>query len=320
MIDLRHVQAFVAVVEERSFTRAAERLHIGQSGLSQQIKKLERTVGAELLHRTSRTVDITELGRELYGPAQDLLAAAAAFESRWHDHPTKRILRLAIAENGVNSLAVDALTSVRGSLFDIDLEIRRLTLRDQHLAFAHDVECALLRPPFDGALPPGIAHRAVRRDRVVVVVPVDDVEAELDPVSAAEVATWERIPLSWTPVAWGDHHPLLHDDENTTPLTMRFEAFREAYATVAISGLPCVMPESFANTYNVAGVTSRVIHDIEPMSIDLAVRTGVADPVIKHLIGAVGVDLGVPGNDRSTHRDDVAEAEPDIDVEVEVTR
>lgn len=316
MIDLRHVQAFVAVVEERSFTRAAERLHIGQSGLSQQIKKLERTVGAELLHRTSRTVDITELGRELYGPAQDLLAAAEAFESRWHDRPTKRVVSLAIAENGVNALAVEALTSVRGALADIDLEIRRLSLRDQHLAFAQDVECALLRPPFDGPLPAGVAHRAVRRDRVVVVVPVDDVEAELDPVSADEVAGWDRIPLSWTPVAWGDHHPLLHDDENTTPPTMRFEAFREAYATVAISGVPCVMPESFAQTYNVAGVSSRVIHDIDPMEIELAVRDDVDDPVLQHLVRAVGVDRGLvagPPGGRARSRSDQTDSANEVE-------
>jgi len=80
MLDIRQVQAFVSVVEERSFTRAAERLHIGQSGLSQQIKKLERNIGGDLFERSPQAVDITDLGRSLYPLAQDLLASAKSFE------------------------------------------------------------------------------------------------------------------------------------------------------------------------------------------------------------------------------------------------
>lgn len=288
MIDLRHVQAFVAVVEERSFTKAAERLHIGQSGLSQQIKKLERTIGGELLQRTSRSVDITELGRNLYQPAQDLLAAAAAFEIRCFDRPTKRVLTMAIAENGVNSIAVEALTSVRSSFADVDLEIRRVPLRDQHQAIGHGIECALVRPPFDGHLPSDVETTVVRLDPVVVVVPAGHDAANAESVEAADVETWERIPLSWTPTAWSDHHPLLHDDPAIVPPPLRFEAFREAYATVAISGRPCLMPSSFARTYNVAGAVAVPVSDIAPMPIELAVRTDVDDPLLARLVELLG--------------------------------
>ncbi|WP_143669295.1 LysR family transcriptional regulator, partial [Streptomyces sp. wa1063] len=64
-MSLRQMEYFVAVVEESSFTRAAERLHVTQPALSHQIKALERTVGGELLERLPRGVLLTQMGRAL---------------------------------------------------------------------------------------------------------------------------------------------------------------------------------------------------------------------------------------------------------------
>ena len=66
-MELRHLQYFVTVAEERNFTRAAARLHVVQSGVSAAIKALERELGAELLHRTSKRVSLTDAGAALLG-------------------------------------------------------------------------------------------------------------------------------------------------------------------------------------------------------------------------------------------------------------
>ncbi|MFE9725528.1 LysR family transcriptional regulator [Streptomyces sp. NPDC005794] len=77
-MDLRQLEYFVAVAEERNFTRAAERVHISQSGVSAQIRRLERELGAELFDRSSRTVALTVAGKAALEHARAALAAAAS--------------------------------------------------------------------------------------------------------------------------------------------------------------------------------------------------------------------------------------------------
>jgi DNA-binding transcriptional LysR family regulator len=74
-MEIRHLQHFVALSEEGSFTRAAQRMHIVQSGLSASIKELELELGSRLVERTTRRVALTETGRLFLEHARATLTA-----------------------------------------------------------------------------------------------------------------------------------------------------------------------------------------------------------------------------------------------------
>src|SRR2546423_1570343 len=84
-MELRHMRYFVAIAEERSFTRAAERLWVAQPGLSTQIRRLESELGVQLFERHTRGVDLTDAGELFLERARTALAAADAARSTGHD-------------------------------------------------------------------------------------------------------------------------------------------------------------------------------------------------------------------------------------------
>ena len=77
-MELRRLEHFVMVAEERNFTRASRRLHLVQSALSVSIKALEKELGTDLFRRTTHHVDLTEAGHVLLPEARRTLAAAEA--------------------------------------------------------------------------------------------------------------------------------------------------------------------------------------------------------------------------------------------------
>lgn len=72
--ELRHLRAFVAVAEDLSFSKAAQRLFITQPALSRQIRSLERLVGRDLFRRSTQRVELTLAGESLLARARTLLA------------------------------------------------------------------------------------------------------------------------------------------------------------------------------------------------------------------------------------------------------
>ncbi len=85
-MELRHLRYFVAVVEEQSFTKAAEKLFIAQPPLSRQIQNLEQELGIQLFESGSRPLKTTEAGQFFYQHAVKLLSNAEEIKSM-----TKRV-------------------------------------------------------------------------------------------------------------------------------------------------------------------------------------------------------------------------------------
>ncbi|MEV0338627.1 LysR family transcriptional regulator [Nocardia sp. NPDC050713] len=95
-LDLRKLRYFAAVAEHRHFGRAAEKLYIAQPVLSRQIKAFEQELDCALLVRTTRNVELTAAGKQLYEEAQGILAAVDAAVRRVHD-VDRGVRRLVVA-------------------------------------------------------------------------------------------------------------------------------------------------------------------------------------------------------------------------------
>src|ERR1700742_2964952 len=116
-MELRHLRYFVAVAEELHFRRAAERLHVPQPAVSEQVRKLERELGVDLLERTPRKVTLTEAGVCMLEESRRVLALADRAQqcARNACCQADERLRVGYAATALPASALRALREVRGS-------------------------------------------------------------------------------------------------------------------------------------------------------------------------------------------------------------
>ena len=194
-MDLRQIRYFIAVAEERSFTVAARRLNLSQPPLSQQIQSLEAALGAQLLYRTSRRVELTQAG-------EALLARARAIQQQ---------IRLAedevrsIGAGLVGTLDIGATGSIlRGRLADLlaayrkDAPAVKMTVHEQ--APALQIAALLNRTtnislnrsiPTEDALSSELAWP----EEVVVAMPKDHPLARRKRIALGDLASEHHIVL-----------------------------------------------------------------------------------------------------------------------------
>jgi DNA-binding transcriptional LysR family regulator len=112
-LDPRLLRAFIVLAEELHFGRAAHRLHVSQPALSQQIARLERQVGIQLLNRTRHTVELSTAGRAVLAPASEAVRAAdaAAAVARIHATGQEGTLELGFSP-GAHYVAQQALAAL----------------------------------------------------------------------------------------------------------------------------------------------------------------------------------------------------------------
>jgi DNA-binding transcriptional LysR family regulator len=170
-MELRHIRYFVAVAEERSFTKAAERLLVAQSPLSQQIRKLEREIGVELFARTTRTVSLTYAGRVFYDRVRQVLEASAEAVDATRKAARGEFGKLSVGFTGAATyeLLPVIMRAYADRHPDVTLEVKSDMDTPQQVEALLDGRLAVgvLRPPVAAA---GLAVEVLRHEPVVVLL------------------------------------------------------------------------------------------------------------------------------------------------------
>jgi DNA-binding transcriptional LysR family regulator len=171
-MDVRQLRYFVAVAEELHFRRAAERLHLSQPALSQQIRALEATLEVPLFFRNRRRVELTAAGEAFLQDARRLLVAwdaAAASARRVHEGRAGR-LRIGFVGSALLSIVPDVVQRFRAARPDVEVDLRERSTVDQLRALrANEIDIGLAPLPIDDD---GLVATVLVRERTLAVVPV----------------------------------------------------------------------------------------------------------------------------------------------------
>jgi DNA-binding transcriptional LysR family regulator len=135
-IELRHMRYFVALAESLHFGRAATRLHVAQPSLSQQISQLEVSLGATLLIRTTRSVQLTDAGQVFLNEARDILARVdrATVAARRTSAQEAGVLRIGVGYCMNQELIVDLVTAFTRRHPSYRVEVRTIAVTQQVVA------------------------------------------------------------------------------------------------------------------------------------------------------------------------------------------
>ncbi|MFN7914926.1 MAG: LysR substrate-binding domain-containing protein [Vicinamibacterales bacterium] len=186
-MDLAALQIFLAVAEERSFSRAAAKVHRTQPAVSQAVKRLEEDLGEQLFDRSSKSGTLTDAGRVLQNYGQRLVRLAEETESAMRELRDLRRGRVLI---GANEAAIHTLLPLmkrfRQRFPDIAVDVRRVPARQIAVEVQQgslDFGALTFRPQEEGLLAVGVGD-----DELVLLVPPTHPFAKRKQVTMADAA------------------------------------------------------------------------------------------------------------------------------------
>ncbi len=189
-MELRHLRYFLAVAEEGNFTRAAGKLGIGQPPLSQQIRDLEREVGAALFHRVPHGAELTAAGTAFLGEAKASLAAAEKAKLAAQSANRGETGRLSLgftASSAFNPVVSTTIRRFRARWPEVQLSLTEMnTLALMQKLERGELDATFMRPSLDD--PIGIRLRRLPDEPMVIALPASHPLARRSSVPLAALA------------------------------------------------------------------------------------------------------------------------------------
>lgn len=284
--ELRLLRYFVAVAEERHFGRAAERLHMAQPPLSQQIRKLERQLGVDLIDRSRRPIELTDAGHAVYQEAELSVAHARRAFAAARRAATGRLgrLRVGAVEGAVNGVLSYVMRAHRREYPDVKLELDELSTTDQiGQLIGHRLDIGFVRGPVDE---PALIVESLIEDPLAAVMCDDHPLVEHDRIAPALLADepiilWARSAAQST---YADVVELFRQHSIQPPIVDEIARIQTILALVASGAGIALLPTSFTNL-NRHGVQFRALAEPIPFPpLALVWRVDSQSPVLSCFI------------------------------------
>jgi len=282
-VELRQIEYFVAVARELHFGRAAEKLHVAQPSISQQIKALETELGVQLFERTSKAVTLTAAGVELLPLGIQLLDGAENVR-RAAELTARRVMggvRIGFLADEYSHPATDRfLAAIRRQHPRLTLEFQQLDFAEHHRALERgEVDLAFVLEPA-----PDTQTRVALFDwpRLVAVSTALDVP-DRDAVAAVLAQQPIALPNQMASQAWRMAW-LPHVSPGQT-FVVGEDSMEAMLALVGASRAVCVVPEYVARYYPQPGVRFLSVPWLGPCTVALgALRTREHEPQIAAIL------------------------------------
>jgi DNA-binding transcriptional LysR family regulator len=282
-MELRQLEYFVAVAEEQNFTRAAERVHISQSGVSAQIRQLERELGAELFDRSGRTATLTVAGLAALEHARAALGAAAAVGQAVGE--VTELIRGRLAVGMVTGCTVTPLFDALAAFHRAHPGVRLSLLEDGSDRLIESVRAGALDLALVGTAtaPDGLEIHTIISERLVAAVPAGHALSGRDRVTLAELSAY---PIVCMPVGTGLR--TVFDQacaaQDVRPVIALQATAADAIADLAARGIAvAVLSESMAAQYG-DRLTALAIDDATTPALLALVWRGTHGPAVRELL------------------------------------
>jgi DNA-binding transcriptional LysR family regulator len=286
MPELRQLRAFVAVAQELNFTRAAERLHLGQQAVSKSVRQLERELGVTLLERTTREVRLTPAGAALLDGALRALDAADAAVARAREvgRGTAGTVRVGVTPAVAAGERDDIVRALREGAPGLSVSFRDLRPAEVAPALrAGDVEVVVARTAPAGER---IAGAPLRSTPAELRVPAGHRLAGRGPVALAELdgeglLTWSPPGTAYTDMLVGTAAAAGAEVRPVEAHITGGTSLRELAETGAVALVPRGWPDT-------AGTVVVPLRDEVRLPLAALWRSGPAPPAARRLLAGMG--------------------------------
>lgn len=288
-MDLRHLKYFIAVAEERSFTQAAQRLHISQPPLSRQIQQLEEELGLQLLDREARPLRLTEAGRFFYGRALRLLEQVNETV-----HMTRRVAQLErrLVIGFVPSTIYGALPRIARMFRSLQPQTELMLVEKTSVEQLAELKSGRIDVGFGRIRldDSSIKREVLREESLVLAMPSDHPLArDSGPVTLAQAARYPLLVYPRLPrPSYADHVLSLFRDQGVEPHAVHeVQEMQTALGLVASGMGVCVVPSS-AQKLRRDEVAYRCLAEVQAVSpIIMSTRLNDQSPDIDTLRAAI---------------------------------